>query len=184
MLRLRIAGALTLLISTPPASAQFPIGPPPPVPPPGGLWFGFQGKRLSVAGALGGYGAYGGGGPVPWYAPPFGFGPPPISVVVRPPRIVVPPLPAPSLAAEPAAGPRPIDPARFTVIKPAKGNDVAPVKPVAPANPPARVEKKQQPFDLGIVPAEFPLAPRPEAEELLNQGKFAFARAEYGVALE
>jgi tetratricopeptide (TPR) repeat protein len=93
-------------------------------------------------------------------------------------------LPAPSLAAEPAAAQRPIDPDRFIVIKPDKGNEVAGARPAAPANPPARVENKQLPVDLGIIPAEFPLAPMPEAGEVLGQGKFAFARAEYGVALE
>lgn len=191
-----LAGATIALLPRP-ACAQLPFALPPP---PGGLAVGYHTRHLNLYATVGRpfgglYAPFfppGPWGPPPPFGfgpPPFGFGPPPIvsATVVVPARPVLPPLGdlLPVNAEEP---PRPIDPDRFIVIKPDRPNNVGRANP-APAALPARVEKKPKEVDLGIVPAELPLAPAPgngriEADRQLDRGKMVFARGEYGLALE
>lgn len=104
----------------------------------------------------------------PWYAPP-----PPI-IVVPQPVIIVQPVVVQAQAND--ADLAKIDPEKFIVVR--------------PDPPPAKVEKKPKEIDLGIAPAPFPLARRPAANPLIEHdrqivvGREAFAKGEYGRALE
>lgn len=205
MRRLWIAGALAALALPQPARAQF-------VGPPGGVFVGgggvglrHHGKRLDVAAffgrstfyqygpfgppLLGGY--YGFSSFTPWpapFAPPF-FGPPPFPPPPRRPAVAaVVPLVIPARRETPADDPALLDPDRFIIVRPDKPN-AGGGKPAEPLIPPARVEKKPKEVNLGVKPAEFPLAPpqgnaRTETDRQLEQGQLAFARGEFGVALD
>jgi hypothetical protein len=166
------------------------------------LSLGYQGKRFVVGVSFGPTsiyryrligppfmgGLYGCAGPGPLFAPSFATSPLIViqqPIIVRQPVIVVPP--PPELTGEP----RVPDPDRFIVIKPNKPNDLARNKAPNPVlAPPAKVAAKPKAVDLGIVPAELPLAParaanpRAEAERQIELGQSAFAKGEYGRSIE
>jgi tetratricopeptide (TPR) repeat protein len=123
--------------------------------------------------------------------PPFFFGanpyfPPPViitpQIIVQQPVVVQQPI-VQARADVPVEPVKVSNPERFIVIQPG-----------APANNaggnPARVEKPVKEVDLGVRPAELPLAPRrasnplAEADQRNEDGRAAFARGEYGRALE
>jgi hypothetical protein len=206
MRRLTIGAALAALLLPGPTGAQVFVGPAGGgFVTGGGFGLGFPSRRFNVGVAFGRttvyqYGLVGppllGG----FYGPPFGpFLAPPVPIVVVPRVIVVPPpaLLPPALPAreepERVEAPRPIDPARFIVIRPDKPNENKPArgKPVK-ALPPARVEKKPPapaPAELAVKPGGLPLA-MPKADRLAEVdrqadiGRAAFDRSLYGVALE
>jgi hypothetical protein len=119
--------------------------------------------------------------PGAWFVPPTFFGPPGVSIVFQP--IFVPqPVIVPVRAEELADLSKVPDLDRFKIIRPDR--------PMDPAVPPARVEKKPKEVDLGIKPAELPLAapraanPSIEAERQIDLGKGAFSEGQYGRAVE
>jgi hypothetical protein len=206
MRRLTIGAALAALLLPEPASAQVFVGPSGGFVTGGAVGLGFHSRRFNVGVAFGRTNVYQYGLVGPplfsgFYGPPFGpFLPPPVPIVLAPRVIVVPPpaLLPPALPAreepERVEAPRPIDPARFIVIRPDKPNENKPArgKPVE-ALPPARVAKKKPPApaaaELAAKPGELPLA-MPKADRLAevdrqtDLGRAAFDRGLYGVALE
>jgi len=118
--------------------------------------------------------------------PPFTVGPPPLvlapPVVVRPPVVVL----APVVNAG-GLGPVP-DPGRFNIVRPDKPA-APPAAPPAPAQK-KPADKKAPDVNLGVEPGNFPLArgaaanPQIEADRQVEAGRDAFAKAEYGLALE
>ncbi|MCE9533983.1 MAG: tetratricopeptide repeat protein [Planctomycetes bacterium] len=116
--------------------------------------------------------------PGPWFGPPIFYPPPPPIVFVPQPILIPQPIIIQARAEEAVEEPR-VDPERFLVIRPNQ-----------PPNPPARVERKPKEVDLGIKPADFPLARGPaknpviEADRRIELGRGAFAKGEYGPALE
>lgn len=101
--------------------------------------------------------------------------PPPPIIVVPQPVIVVQPVIV-QVQANEGELPKAADPQQFKFAR--------------PDPPPARVEKKPKEIELGIEPAPFPLArgkaPNPlvEHDRQLISGREAFAKGEYGRALE
>jgi len=177
-----------------------------------GFSLGYHSKRFNISASFGHTSVYNYGliGPPvfgswygyasPWIAPPVYYGPspyfyganpfflPPQPLVISlPPIIVQQPIILPVRFEEPVEPPKVANPERFIVIQPDRGNNVA-RNPNPP--PPARVDKEPKEVDLGVQPADLPLAPRragnalAEADRRLVEGRAAFARGEYGRALD
>ncbi len=121
------------------------------------------------------------------WPPQFVVGPAPIiwapPIVARPPTVV-----SAAVGITAVGGDLAPDPGRFIVVRPDK-----PAAP--PVAPPPRADKKPADkkapdVDLGVAPGNFPLAPgaagnpRVEADRQVEAGRDAFAKGEYGVALD
>lgn len=200
---LTLAGALALLAYPQPVGAQ-----PKKLPPGlgghvhgGGIALNYNSKRLNVSAFMGrsSFYQYGLIGPPagnwygfasPWVAPPlfapqpFFFGANPFFLLPQSPVIVAPQIivqqPIVQVRADAPAEPvRVGNPERFIVIQPGM-----------PINNAAKVDKPAKEVDLGVKPAELPLAPRRAgnalagADQRIEEGRAAFARGEYGRALE
>jgi hypothetical protein len=189
-----LGGLLAFLAAPPIASAQ------PKLPPPkgggffdGGLGLNYHSRHLNIAAFLGGPLPNGGwyGFASPWLAPPpagpppFFFGPnpfflPPPQPIVIVPRVVVQQPIVQVKAEEPAGPPKIANPDRFIVIQPGQANNVAEKK----------LFEKPKEVDLGVRPAELPLAPvragnaLADADRQLADGRAAFGKGEFGRALE
>lgn len=212
------AAVVAGLVDASPARAQFVVGPAGPPPFAGGFGFGrgvgfsYHKKGLHVAGFAGGHFSRSLffapiGPPIPFG---FGWGPPPVTVVVNPRVIVAPPFALdpdpderPNGALLPNPNPFPVNPAPKPVPKPAPEppvgrdgfvviaprRDFPPPGGVVPAAErveavPPRPVFRFDPFAPPIeVKAEKPDAdPVREAIRLMRSGREAFAAAEYGTA--
>jgi hypothetical protein len=145
----------------------------------------WAGTTSAGSGFYGGFYGFTSAGPWIWPSP-FTGGP---TLFVRPPVdvsrdiTVTAAIPTNPVAVAPAP-----DPGPFVIIRPDK-----PAAP--PAAPPPRVEKKPadkraKEVDLGVEPGNLPLArgaaanPKVEADRQIEAGHDAFAKGEYGLALD
>jgi Tetratricopeptide repeat len=130
----------------------------------------------------------------PWVAPPpyyFGanpfFLPPPPPVIVAPPIVIQQPIfvqPIVQARADVPVEPvRVANPERFIIIQPGMPLNNA-------GGNAAKVDKPAKEVEFGVKPAELPLAqrraanPLADADQRIEDGRTAFARGEYGRALE
>jgi len=180
----RLAGVLLAMLMAAPASAQVFFGPSGfGVVNGGGFSFNYHSRHLTFSAfsarsfyATSSYYAPFPFVPFPYYAPPVYFEPPPI--FIPPPIIIQQPIIVQAKGEETVDVPKGLDPNRFIVIRP--NNDPLPLQ----------LPKKLKEVELGVMPAEFPVArgnavnPMVEADRRLELGLAAFGEARYGQALE